>query len=92
MGLGLAVFLAAAFTRGIVLYPAALPINGFSFGGKYGVGEVIHGITWDNAMSDLRVDINNPTNRDYDRLDLTRVDPKLSQLIRSVGPRLGIQN
>jgi hypothetical protein len=61
---------ALAFSLGIVLYPATLKITATCYEGKYKQGENIYGIEWDEGMSDLRVDIHNPTDRDYDHLDV----------------------
>jgi hypothetical protein len=67
--------LACLFTWGIVMYPAKLQINSVSFEGLYKDGDSVYGIVWDDEMSDLRVDIYDPTDRDYDRLDLTIATP-----------------
>jgi len=77
VGMALIVLLCSAFTFGIAFYPARLQVVATSHEGKYKSGEVIYGITWDDAMSELRIDITNPTNRDYDRLDLTITPNKL---------------
>jgi hypothetical protein len=62
--------LALAFTRGIVFYPNPLEITVTSYEGKYKNGELIYGIEWEEGMSDLRIDIYNSTDRNYDNLDL----------------------
>jgi hypothetical protein len=58
------------FSFGIVLYPDKLQITAVSFEGQYENNTSQFGILWDEEMSDLRVDIYNPTNRDFDHLDL----------------------
>jgi hypothetical protein len=70
-GWALDVFLCTAFTFGIVLYDAPLQISPISYEGNYKKGEPQYGIVWDDDMSDLRIDIYNPTARDYEHLDLT---------------------
>jgi len=70
-GITLVLFIAILFTAGIAFYPDRLQLMSVSFEGAYKNGESIHGITWDEDMSDLRIDIFNPTNRDFERLDLT---------------------
>jgi hypothetical protein len=58
------------FTFGIVLYPAPLQVVSVSYEGLYRTGDSVYGITWDETMSDLRIDVTNPTSRDYDHLDV----------------------
>src|SRR2546425_2115913 len=70
-GMALILILCSAFTFGIAFYPAPLNVITTSYEGLYKPGESIYGIKWDADMSDLRIDINNPTNRDYDHLDVT---------------------
>jgi hypothetical protein len=60
---------AAFFTFGIAFYDAPLAIASTSFEGLYKNGESVYGIIWNDDMSDLRIDIHNPTTRDYDHLD-----------------------
>ena len=75
-GLLLLIGLALVFSFGIVFYKAPIQIIATSYGGKYKSGELVYGILWDDGMSDLRVDMNNPSERDYNHLDLTIVTVK----------------
>jgi hypothetical protein len=59
------------FTFSIVLFPAPLKVASISYEGLYKAGDSVYGITWDETMSDTRIDISNPTSRDYDHLDVT---------------------
>jgi hypothetical protein len=63
--------LGCAFSFGIAFYPAAIGVQSTSYEGQYKEGESEYGITWKDDMSDLRVDLENPTERDYDHIDLT---------------------
>jgi len=67
---GIAVLL-AGFTFGIVLYPATLGVSVVSFAGKYDNNEPVYGIPWKYYFSDLRVELTNQTDRDFENLDIT---------------------
>src|SRR2546430_14356911 len=62
--------LLASYTVGIVLYPARLDIEAISFEGQYQSGESVFGIPWTDDFSELRVYISNPTERNFDHLDV----------------------
>lgn len=72
------VFGIVAFTWFVVFFNAPITRNIESFNGKYKPGSTIYGIKWDEYMSDLRIDLSNNTDRDYDALDvrLTLTDDK----------------
>jgi hypothetical protein len=71
VGWSVIVIVAGAFTLGIAFYPARIVVQPVSYEGDYKVGESEYGIVWSDDMSDLRVDLENPTERDYDHIDLT---------------------
>jgi len=79
--------LAGAFTRGFVWVSAPLNITGSWFRSDYPEGSTpIAGtnIKWMAGMSELRIDFRNPTNRDYDDVDLyMRVDEGLMDVQQS---------
>jgi hypothetical protein len=71
VGIGLVFALFDLFTIGVVA--ARAPIAFYSYAmrkGDYPAGTVIGGITWDPHLTDLRVAVTNPSDDDYQDLDL----------------------
>jgi hypothetical protein len=60
----------ALFYKNIVAFPADPQIKSFWAKSDYKSGENIDGIIWHPGLSELRVLITNPTDRDFDALDL----------------------
>jgi len=74
----LAVLLVALiFSYEVAFYPANLQITANSFEGLYPSGTDVYGITWDEDMSDLRLDLYNSTDRNFEKVVMTVEVPKL---------------
>ena len=58
--------LVITFTFGFVFVSAPLQFAAISYGSNYPPGTQIAGIKWSNKYSELHIDIENPTNYDYD--------------------------
>jgi hypothetical protein len=66
---------ASWFTFCIVLYPAKLETTSSWFRADYPVDTDVSGIKWKPGMSELWVNFHNPTERDYDDVELTMLIP-----------------
>jgi len=62
--------LAAIFTFGFVFAPSKLEVGAESYASNYPAGAKVAGIKWSSKYTELRVAIANPSNRDYENLDL----------------------
>jgi hypothetical protein len=62
--------LAASFSWGIVFVNAPLPISTFVTNAEYPAGTSIAGISWKPQFTELQVWIDNPTERNYEDLNL----------------------
>jgi hypothetical protein len=63
--------LGGAFTWGIVIYPADPDVKSYWAKSDYSAGSDINGIQWDQGLSELRIFITNPTNRDFNDFDVS---------------------
>jgi hypothetical protein len=58
------------FTLGYVWLHSPLEIGAMSSLGEYAKGYLVSGIPWEPYYAELRIDFHNPTDRDYEDLDL----------------------
>jgi len=66
-----AIVFASIFTAKVVLMKAPLESDAYAMRhGEYAAGTVIAGIKWDSHFTDLRVDIANPSDNDYENVDI----------------------
>jgi hypothetical protein len=61
----------AVFIHGIVLFPANPKVVSVWAKSDYPSGSDINGIRWHQGLSELRVSFTNPTDRDFDDLDIS---------------------
>jgi hypothetical protein len=61
---------AGLFSWGIVFVPAPLPASAFITAGEYPPGTVISGINWKPEFTEARIDLENPTDRPYEDLNI----------------------
>ena len=76
IGAGVVVIAAGLFTYSIVLFPAQLKCGSYWVKSDYPEGSDIAGIKWRQGFSELRVSIKNPTDRDYDELNISILSPE----------------
>lgn len=62
--------LLAVFLKYVVFLPSPLVITARDYNGDYEDGRKIAGIAWKPKYSDLRVVFSNPTDRDYEHIDV----------------------
>lgn len=72
VGIALILIFGAFFTIGIVGAQAPIVLQSYAMrNGNYSDGEVIEGIKWNSHFTDLRVAVTNPSDIDYQDLDVT---------------------
>jgi hypothetical protein len=69
VGFACLMFIFDLFTISTVLAKAPLDLMGYVSGG-HAAGELIGGISWDEHFTDLRMALTNPTDNDYQTLDI----------------------
>jgi hypothetical protein len=62
--------LSAAFTQWFVLVPGPLPVYASVTDGEYPPGTKVGGIAWKPQFTELKVSIQNPTNKPYEDLNI----------------------
>jgi hypothetical protein len=70
-GIFIVLVAAGGFTRGVVLKPAPVVVRSEMVPEPYAEGVVLWGIKWSSDLRDLRVTIENPSDDDYENIDVT---------------------
>lgn len=58
------------FNLKVVMLPEPIVVQVMAYDGNYQGGEDVYGIKWRKEMSELRLRFSNPTDRNYDNLDI----------------------